>query len=79
MLTRLPAIILVNREASGSDLRSVCIDDEAGARCATQHLLRNGRRTISSWLAHLLRKAAGAGRKAINVRSRKRKRLSIRL
>ena len=47
MLARLPAVILVNREASGNDLRSVCIDDEAGARCATQHLLHSGRRTIS--------------------------------
>ena len=47
MLARLPAVILVNREASGSDLRSVCIDDEAGARCATQHLLHSGRRTIA--------------------------------
>jgi LacI family transcriptional regulator len=47
MLTRLPALILVNREASGSDLRSVCIDDEAGAWCATQHLLHKGRRTIA--------------------------------
>ena len=46
MLARLPAVVLVNREASGSDLRSVCIDDEAGARCATRHLLRSGRRAI---------------------------------
>ena len=47
MLARLPAVILVNREASGSDLRSVCIDDEAGARCATRHLLQSGRRAIA--------------------------------
>jgi LacI family transcriptional regulator len=47
MLTRLPAVILVNREASSSELRSVCIDDEAGARSATQHLIRSGRRTIA--------------------------------
>ena len=47
MMARLPAVILVNREASGNDLRSVCIDDEAGAWCATQHLLHNGRRMIA--------------------------------
>jgi LacI family transcriptional regulator len=47
MLARLPAVILVNREASGSDLRSVCIDDEAGAWRATQHLLNNAHRSIA--------------------------------
>jgi len=47
MLTRLPAVILVNREATGSGLKSVCIDDEAGARYATQHLLHSGRRAIA--------------------------------
>ena len=47
MLARLPAVILVNRESSGNDLRSVCIDDEAGARYATQHLLRTEHRSIA--------------------------------
>lgn len=47
LLDRLPAIILVNTELSGSNLHSVRIDDEAGARCATQHLLRTGRRSIA--------------------------------
>ncbi len=46
-LSRLPAVILVNRESSGNDLKSVCIDDEAGARSATQHLLRSGRRALA--------------------------------
>jgi len=47
MLARLPAVILVNRESSRNDLKSVCIDDEAGARCATQHLLHSGHRSIA--------------------------------
>lgn len=47
MLARLPAIVLVNRESAESDLKSVCIDDEAGAHSATQHFLRMGRRSIA--------------------------------
>ena len=47
MMARLPAVVLVNRQLSGDDLRSVCIDDEAGARCAMQHLLDGGHRTIA--------------------------------
>jgi LacI family transcriptional regulator len=47
MMARLPAVVLVNRAASGNDLRSVCIDDEAGARCATQHLLHTEHRSIA--------------------------------
>lgn len=47
LMTKLPAVILVNRVLSGGDWRSVCIDDEVGARCATQHLLDSGRRTIA--------------------------------
>ena len=47
MTARLPAVILVNRESSGNDLKSVCIDDEAGARCATQHLLHTGHHSIA--------------------------------
>ncbi len=46
MLARLPAVVLVNRESFGSGLKSVCIDDEAGALCATQHLLLSQRRVI---------------------------------
>ncbi len=47
ILTRLPTVVLVNREMSKGDLRSACIDDEAGARCAVQHLLHSGRRVIA--------------------------------
>ncbi len=47
VLPRLPAVVLVNSELPGSDLRSVRIDDEAGAQCAVQHLLRTGRRAIA--------------------------------
>ncbi len=47
MLARLPAVVLVNRESPGDDLKSVCVDDEAGARCATQHLLHSGHRSIA--------------------------------
>jgi LacI family transcriptional regulator len=47
MMARLPTVILVNRESSGNDLKSVCIDDEAGARCATQHLLHTKHRSIA--------------------------------
>jgi LacI family transcriptional regulator len=47
MLNQLPAVVLVNRVLPGSGLRSVCIDDEAGARRATQHLLAGQRREIA--------------------------------
>ncbi|MCX6032482.1 MAG: LacI family DNA-binding transcriptional regulator [Chloroflexi bacterium] len=47
MMAKLPTVILVNRVLSGDDLRSVCIDDEAGARCAAQHLLDSGHRAIA--------------------------------
>jgi LacI family transcriptional regulator len=46
MIARLPAVVLVNRVWSGPDLRSVWIDDEAGAALAVQHLLAGGRRFI---------------------------------
>jgi LacI family transcriptional regulator len=46
-MAKLPTVILVNRESSGTELNSVCIDDEAGARCATQHLLRGEHRSIA--------------------------------
>jgi LacI family transcriptional regulator len=46
-MTKLPPVILVNRESPGSGPRSVRIDDEAGARWATQHLLNTGHRVIA--------------------------------
>jgi LacI family transcriptional regulator len=47
MMARLPPVVLVNREAAGANLRSACIDDEAGAYRAVQHFLDLGRRTIA--------------------------------
>ena len=47
LLTRLPAVVLVNRQATSGSLRSACIDDEAGAYQATQHLLDSGHRAIA--------------------------------
>lgn len=47
LMARLPAVVLVNRESTEGALKSVCVDDEAGARCATRHLLRSGRRAIA--------------------------------
>jgi LacI family transcriptional regulator len=47
MMARLPPVVLVNREAPGANLRSACIDDEAGAYRAVRHLLSSGRRTIA--------------------------------
>lgn len=46
-LTKFPAVVLVNRALAGAGPGSVSIDDEAGARCAVQHLLRSGRRSIA--------------------------------
>ncbi len=47
LLTRLPAVVLVNRQATSGSLRSACIDDEAGAYQATRHLLDSGHRAIA--------------------------------
>lgn len=47
LMTRLPTVVLVNRESFEGNLKSVCVDDEAGALCATRHLLRSGRRSIA--------------------------------
>ena len=47
VLTKLPAVILVNRKSCGNALKSVYIDDEAGALRATQHLLNGGHRSIA--------------------------------
>lgn len=47
LMARLPAVVLVNRKSFEGDLKSVCVDDEAGALCATWHLLRSGRRSIA--------------------------------
>lgn len=44
---KFPAAVLVNRTLPDSNLSSVSIDDEAGARHAVQHLLDSGRRTIA--------------------------------
>jgi LacI family transcriptional regulator len=44
--SRHPALVLVNRAAPGSGLRSVAVDDEAGAVAAVRHLVRSGRRAI---------------------------------
>jgi LacI family transcriptional regulator len=47
MMTKLPAVVLVNRESSDPDLRTACIDDEAGSYCAVKHLIAAGRRKIA--------------------------------
>jgi LacI family transcriptional regulator len=47
MVARLPDVVLVNREPSSAELRSACIDDEAGAYLAVQHLLKTGHRSIA--------------------------------
>lgn len=45
-VARHPAVVLVNRQSSGSNVSAVLIDDEAGGRMATQHLLETGHRAI---------------------------------
>lgn len=47
MMARLPVVIFVNREPPAGNSVSACIDDEAGAYWAVQHLLKTGRRSIA--------------------------------
>lgn len=47
MMARLPEVVLVNRGVSARNKRSVCIDDEAGAHHAVQHLVGSGLRSIA--------------------------------
>lgn len=47
LAARQPAVVLVNRRLSDHLLRSVSVDDEAGAQTAVRHLLAAGRRTIA--------------------------------
>jgi LacI family transcriptional regulator len=46
LLGRHPAAVLVNRRLPGDGIGAVLIDDEAGCRMATEHLLRAGHRAI---------------------------------
>jgi LacI family transcriptional regulator len=46
MLTRHPAVVLVNRRLEDNGVGSVLIDDQAGGRMATQHLLQVGRQVV---------------------------------
>lgn len=46
LLTRLPPVVLANREPTTEGVHSVSIDDEYGARAAVKHLLGSGRRKI---------------------------------
>jgi LacI family transcriptional regulator len=46
LLSRHPAVVLVNRLFDGGDVGTVMIDDERGGRLATQHLLQTGHRAI---------------------------------
>ena len=46
LLDRHPAVVLVNRRWEGGSVGTVLIDDEAGGRMATQHLLRSGHRAV---------------------------------
>jgi len=45
-LQRHPAVVLVNRPPQGDHISTVVIDDETGARRATEHLLATGRQAI---------------------------------
>ncbi|MFP4345723.1 MAG: LacI family DNA-binding transcriptional regulator [Anaerolineales bacterium] len=45
-VARHPAVVLVNRRSSGSNVSAVLIDDEAGGEMATRHLLQSGHRAI---------------------------------
>lgn len=40
------AVVLVNRRLEGSNVSAVLVDDEAGGRMATQHLLQAGHRAV---------------------------------
>jgi LacI family transcriptional regulator len=46
LLDRHPAVVLVNRRMEGESVGRVLIDDQAGGRAATQHLLRAGHRAV---------------------------------
>lgn len=46
LLSRLPPVVLANREPAVAGMQCVRVDDEFGARAATQHLLGSGRRCI---------------------------------
>ena len=41
-----PAVVLINRRLEGAQVGTVVLDDEAGARTATQHLLQSGHRAV---------------------------------
>jgi len=45
-LVRYPAVVLVNRRLGGDGAGAVLVDDEAGARMATRHLLQAGHRAV---------------------------------
>ena len=45
-LTYHPAVVLVNRRLPRAQVGTVMLDDEAGARSATQHLLQSGHRAV---------------------------------
>jgi len=46
VVARHPSVVLVNRRLVGDQVRSVLLDDEAGGRLATRHLLKGGHRAI---------------------------------
>lgn len=46
VVSRQQSVVLVNRRIVGERVRSVLIDDEAGGRLATQHLLQAGHRAV---------------------------------
>jgi LacI family transcriptional regulator len=45
-VTWYPSVVLVNRRLDGARVQSVLVDDEAGGKLATQHLIRAGHRAI---------------------------------
>ncbi|GAB4562965.1 MAG: substrate-binding domain-containing protein [Anaerolineae bacterium] len=46
VLPRFPSVVLVNRTWARDDTLSVIVDDEAGSRVATRHLIATGHRAI---------------------------------
>jgi LacI family transcriptional regulator len=46
VVARHSSVVLVNRVLEGNLVHSVLVDDEAGGRLATHHLLEGGRRTL---------------------------------
>jgi LacI family transcriptional regulator len=46
LLGRHPTVVLVNRRLEGASVGTVLINDEAGGRAATRHLLRAGHRAV---------------------------------